>query len=125
MLCNQNINEIVCEHRVQVFVNIITNGHGKWLYFCGTFLVFMTTQSSLQYSFDIHPFKHIHTVHLCAALVYHTSIIQGQFEVQQLAQGTRNGGDGDLLVSGGPARSPETQPPPFSILVDKYTAQKN
>ena len=32
------------------------------------FVVLMTTQSSLQYSFYIHPVTHIHTVHLLAAL---------------------------------------------------------
>ena len=55
------------------------------LYLYSAFLVLMTTQSALQYSFTFtHSHTHIHTVHLLAALC---CSYEAHFRVQHLAQG--------------------------------------
>ena len=50
------------------------------LYLYSAFLVLMTTQSSLQYSFT---FTHSHSASIISTLLFY----EGQFSVQHLAQG--------------------------------------
>ena len=78
--------------------------------------------SASQYSFFIHPCEYVQHFLYNTLLMHCQHSRQGQFGVQYLAQGhfsTHNGWDGaqtaDLLFSGWPTLSPETQYPHFNV----------
>ena len=70
LFCGRNqrhVNEIGPFWAIS-FIWMSINGNGKWICIYSSFLVLMTTQSTLQYSFTFTQFHtHIHTVRLLAA----------------------------------------------------------
>ena len=58
-------HNVHCSWVTCIDVTLQYNSHSGMVPCCGTFLVLMTTQRALQYSFAIHTY--IHTMHLCAA----------------------------------------------------------